>query len=344
MDFMMGKTQCRGGSEGGATCESRRVVSARKTGFTLTELVVVIGIVALLIALLLAALVKARRSAIQAQCASNLRTIGQAIYEYSVNNRGCVMPVTVMKSTGTDYWVTLLVVGGYLPNLQIPATAWNASSVNPGSVTVCPAVRDSLLWQNGTLVPGASASAAAVADGFERDGSAVLQPPTASQPKGLIVEVGYGLNGCVDTSGISASYPWYDAVSNPIYYDNSFLPSYTTTIAYRLKKMPQFSDWSETIMVYDGVLANQMNCNSTPPGLLRVSGARHGVFDPSRPYDTGITNVLFMDGHVESISRSRLPTMNTPYPGGATSADLQFVGNRSQMRDPTLIWSLDQQR
>ncbi len=59
-----------------------------KKGFTLVELLVVIGIIALLISILLPALNKARESAKVVQCLNNARTMAQAATLHATDHRG----------------------------------------------------------------------------------------------------------------------------------------------------------------------------------------------------------------------------------------------------------------
>jgi prepilin-type N-terminal cleavage/methylation domain-containing protein/prepilin-type processing-associated H-X9-DG protein len=73
----------------------------KRPAFTLVELLVVIGVIAVLIAILMPALKKARAHAIAVQCQSNLRQIGMAVQMYATANRDVVPWGLVPARTGT---------------------------------------------------------------------------------------------------------------------------------------------------------------------------------------------------------------------------------------------------
>jgi prepilin-type N-terminal cleavage/methylation domain-containing protein len=74
-------------------------------GFTLVELLVVIGIIALLIAILLPALSRAREQAKNAQCLSNLRQLAM-VYQFYANDWKDAVPLGyVSGSPWTGYYI-----------------------------------------------------------------------------------------------------------------------------------------------------------------------------------------------------------------------------------------------
>jgi prepilin-type N-terminal cleavage/methylation domain-containing protein/prepilin-type processing-associated H-X9-DG protein len=69
-------------------------------GFTLVELLVVIGIIALLIAMLLPAMNLAKEQAKRAQCGSSLHNAGMALHMYANDNKG-----KLPQHAGNSYWL-----------------------------------------------------------------------------------------------------------------------------------------------------------------------------------------------------------------------------------------------
>jgi prepilin-type N-terminal cleavage/methylation domain-containing protein/prepilin-type processing-associated H-X9-DG protein len=112
--------------------------SKKTAGFTLVELLVVIGIIALLISILLPALGSARRQANTVKCMSALRQLGQAHLMYANENKGViVVPVETDSnfSPSSVFWFQRL--STYINRNEARSSTVQASKLN-AVVRGCP--------------------------------------------------------------------------------------------------------------------------------------------------------------------------------------------------------------
>lgn len=123
------------------TCDGNgRPNRTAKAAFTLVELLVVIGIIALLIAILLPALNRAREQAKMAACLSNQRQIALAMIMYANENKGSLPPY----GHATAYWAED--PNSYWWMLIAKYTGGRAGSYMGIDIGRCPAERGTQLY------------------------------------------------------------------------------------------------------------------------------------------------------------------------------------------------------
>jgi prepilin-type processing-associated H-X9-DG protein len=203
---------------------------ARRAAFTLVELLVVIGVIALLIGILLPALNKARKSANTAKCLSNCHQMFMAFEMYAINNRDYLPPTSdgtytltipgyaTPQSVAVRWWGGA--IGSITTGVPYPAASPLASFWGKAALDGCPEFKD----QETTIRPGYGRNDYAYNDYLGgRAGTGALTGVKLStvrraQNKALLWDSGrYGTGGGTTVGfGYVDRTPWgYPASGNP---------------------------------------------------------------------------------------------------------------------------------
>ena len=270
-----------------------------RTAFTLVELLVVIGIIAILVALLLPALQGARRQAAVVQCASNMRQVSMAMVMYIDANKGQLPPASALDLPNIEqaypqgwWWANELVRYNFIKAPSVYAKAGsptNSKRFNASNAFRCPEGVEQ------EYIPTASGGAGLYPTHMDNNRFHWFNDPVGAAD-GIQIPSWYALNarGAVSLLDNDITSPTANRVTPFV----SFLSIATHDDVNKnawSRKMGKIRKAAELIMIIEAANNNWDFRVATYPHLPRM-GARHGK--KTADGKNAWTNFAFFDGHV----------------------------------------------
>ena len=258
----------------------------RQAGFTVTELIVVVSIIALIIALLVPSIAKVRASTRTLRCLTNQRQITQAAYAYATANAGR------WASPRTDY------TGGITYPENTAGNVRHCWVKAQGTENVTGAFEKISALENGVLWPYTGTVAIYVSPDEPTNPYALQNPGANTRIRS------YSFNACL---GVTRPDEW------PEYDDDFTIPNVgvtvplsiynTTTIA----TVKQPSRMLSTLVEDDGQMWNTHGWIISPQPNLRL------WVDLPAPWRPDAVTMTYVDGSTESYEMTNPSILESNY-------------------------------